>query len=398
MRSAYGLEIPKEDAELTHVGPGTPGGELLRRYWHPVCLSAQLTDLPKRVRLLGEDLVAFRDGRGRAGLFFYLCSHRATSLEYGRIETEGLRCAYHGWLYDVEGNVLDTPLEPPGSSFKEKVKHPCYPLQEFGGLVFAYMGPLPQMPEFPRYDVLLKEGGTLRARMGPRVGGAVNCNWLQSQENLMDILHTMWLHSQHSTPQFPSEHYGIMPRVEYEETELGMRAVMTRALPDGREWEVTWEVIMPFTVFVLYSDEPKPGGAGTEKARAVHYCIPVDDTHQWSASIFWTPLGKEADLPDKGRMELSPLGRKDTSYEYTQRHPDDKEVMEGQGPIAIHGLEHLATSDRGVIMFRKILRDAIGAVRAGRDPKGVIREPPKASCVPTSAGSILKVGRIPVSR
>jgi len=397
MRSAYGFQIPMEDAELTHVGPGTPGGELLRRYWHPVCLSADLTDLPKRVRLLGEDLVAFRDGRGRAGLFFYLCSHRATSLEYGRIEAEGLRCAYHGWLYDVGGNVLEMPLEPPGSSFKEKVKHPCYPVREFGGLVFAYMGPPERMPELPLYDVLLNQGGTLRARVGPRVGGAVNCNWLQSQENLMDILHTMWLHSQHSTPQFPSTHYGIMPRVEYEETEMGMRAVMTRALPDGREWDVIWEVIMPFTTFVLHTEEPGPGGAGAEKARAVHYCMPVDDTRQWSASIFWVPAGKEDELPDKGRMELSPLGRKDTSYEYTQRHPDDKEVMEGQWPIALHGLEHLATSDRGVIMFRRILRDAIGAVRAGRDPKGVIRDPRRAGCVPTSAGSILKVGRVPVS-
>jgi len=396
MRSAYSLKIPKEDPETTHVGPGTPGGELLRRYWHPVCLSADLRDLPKRVRLLGEDLVAFRDGKGRPGLCFYLCSHRATSLEYGRIEEGGLRCAYHGWLYDTEGNVLETPLEPAGSGFKDKIKHPCYPVREFGGLVFAYMGPPDQMPEFPRYDVWVKEGGVLKARMGPRVGGAVNCNWLQSQENLMDILHTMWLHTAHSGPQFPSDSYGIMPKIEYEETELGMRAVMTRQLPDGREWDVIWEVIMPFTVFVLYSDEPKPGGARIDKARGIHYCIPVDDTHQWSASIFWVPEGREDEIPDKGRMDLSPLGRKDTSYEYTQRHPDDKEVMEGQGPIAIHGLEHLATSDRGVIMFRQILRDAIKAVGAGGDPKGVIRDPATAGSVPTSAASILKARAVPV--
>ena len=112
MKSAYGLTIPKEDEELTHVGPGTPGGELLRRYWHPVCLSEDLKDLPKRVRILGEDLIAFRDGRGNPGLFFFRCSHRGTSLEYGRIEERGIRCCYHGWLYDVKGSILEMPLEP----------------------------------------------------------------------------------------------------------------------------------------------------------------------------------------------------------------------------------------------------------------------------------------------
>jgi len=112
MRSAYGFRIPKEDTELTHVGPETPCGELMRRYWQPVCLSQDLKDLPKRVRILGEDLVAFRDRQGRSGLLFFRCSHRGTSLEYGRIENQGIRCCYHGWLYDVEGNILDMPLEP----------------------------------------------------------------------------------------------------------------------------------------------------------------------------------------------------------------------------------------------------------------------------------------------
>ena len=139
MKSAYGFEIPEHDPELTHVGPGTPGGELLRRYWQPVCVSDDLQDLPKRVRILGEYLVAFRDGRGKAGLLFFRCSHRGTSLEYGRIEDRGIRCCYHGWLYDTEGNVLDMPLEPAESKFKERIQHPCYPVKEFGGLVFGYL-------------------------------------------------------------------------------------------------------------------------------------------------------------------------------------------------------------------------------------------------------------------
>ena len=125
MRSAYGLEIPAEDAELTHVGPGTPCGELMRRYWQPICLLKDLTDMPKKVRILGEDLVAFRDGQGRSGLLFFRCSHRGVSLEYGRIEDAGIRCCYHGWLYDVDGNCLEMPLEPAGSTHKERIKQPA---------------------------------------------------------------------------------------------------------------------------------------------------------------------------------------------------------------------------------------------------------------------------------
>lgn len=385
MRSAYGLTIPGPNTELTHVGPGTPCGELMRRYWHPVCLSSELKDLPKRVMILGEDLVVFRDGNGRVGLFFYLCSHRATSLEYGRIERDGLRCCYHGWLYDVNGRVIDMPLEAVDSPLRRSnVEHPCYPSREFGGLVFAYMGPSDKIPPFPVYDILLKEDGVLTASIGPRVGGAVNCNWLQSQENLMDVLHTQWLHTKHSIPQFPSKDYGIMPAVKYEDTELGMRAVMTRALPAGQEWDVVWEMIGA-NVFVLFTDEPQ-----NARARSINYCIPIDDTHHWAASINWSALGQNERYDNSGRMAMAPASRKDTSYEYTQRFPDDKEAQEGQGPIAIHKLERLGTSDKGVIMFRRMIRRGIDAVAKGEDPIGVIRDPAKARCVPTSAGSAMR--------
>ncbi|MGH7771872.1 MAG: Rieske 2Fe-2S domain-containing protein [Candidatus Binatia bacterium] len=385
MRSAYGLKIPEPDPELTHVGPGTPCGELMRRYWQPVCLSEELKDLPKRIRILGEDLVAFRDGQGRAGLLFFRCSHRGTSLEYGRIEREGIRCCYHGWLYDVDGNVLDMPLEPRNSTLKDRIKHPCYPVQEFGGLVFAYIGPLEKKPELPKYDVWLKEGGILKARMGPRVGGAVNCNWLQSEENLMDALHTVWLHTVHSGPQFPTNIHNTLPdEVKYEETEMGMRFIMTRRLPNDRWCDVIWEMIMPLNIHLTYTDEPK-----TEKVQSVSFCIPVDDTHQLGATIRWIPKdGDQAEKP--GREKLAPGSRKESSYEYSQRYPDDKEAQEGQGPVAIHALEHLVSSDRGVIMFRKTLREAINAVREGRDPKGIIRDPEKASYVPTTAGAIVR--------
>ncbi len=125
MKSAYGLTVPEPDPSLTRVGAGTPCGELIRRYWQQACLSADPNDLPKLVRILGENLVAFRDGSGRAGLLFFRCSHRGTSLEYARVEERGLRCCYHGWLYDVEGNILEMPLEPANNPFIKHVQHPC---------------------------------------------------------------------------------------------------------------------------------------------------------------------------------------------------------------------------------------------------------------------------------
>lgn len=383
MKSAYGFKIPEPDPELTRVGPGMPCGELMRRYWQPVCLSDDLRDLPKMVRILGEDLIAFRDGAGRAGLLFFRCSHRGASLEYGRVEERGLRCCYHGWLYDIEGNVLEMPLEPAGNPFLKQIQHPCYPVREYGGLVFAYMGPLDKMPEFPIYDVWQHQGGGLTARMGPRVGGPVNCNWLQAEENLMDALHTFWLHTLHSAPQFPSRAYGIQPdELKYEETEMGMRFRLNRKLETGQRWELIWEMIMPLNVHLVFTDEPK-----TERVQAVTWCVPVDDTHQLGASIRWIP--DSGYNQTSGREQLSPAGRKNVSYEFTQRCPDDKEAVEGQGPIALHGLEHLVSSDKGVVMFRSLLRKAIKAVQRGEDPKGVLRDSVAAARVATTAGSVV---------
>ncbi len=384
MKSAYGLKIPEPDGELTRVGAGTPCGELLRRYWQPVCLSADLSDLPKLVKILGEELIAFRDGAGRAGLMFFRCSHRGASLEFGRVEERGLRCCYHGWLYDVEGNVLEMPLEPTANPFLKQIQHPAYPVREFGGLVFAYMGPLERIPEFPLYDVWQVPGGTLKARMGPRVGGPVNCNWLQAEENLMDALHTFWLHTLHSGPQFPSLAYGVNPdELKYQETAMGMRFILTRKLENGKWWELIWEMIMPLNVHLVYTDEPK-----SERVRAVTYCVPVDDTHQLGASVRWLADNEAETL--SGREQLAPGGRKDRSFEYSQRYPDDKEAVEGQGPIALHGLEHLVSSDQGVMLFRKILRTAIHEVREGRDPKGILRDAELARQVRTTAGSVVR--------
>ena len=143
MKSAYGRQTPPPDYELTCVEPGSPMGELLRRYWQPVCTSDELHDLPKKVKLLCEELVVFRDKKGRVGALEPHCSHRGTSLEWGRVEEEGLRCCYHGWLYDTHGHCIDMPCETQEFRRRMDVWHPAYPTTEYGGLVFVYMGPPP---------------------------------------------------------------------------------------------------------------------------------------------------------------------------------------------------------------------------------------------------------------
>src|SRR3954471_18250552 len=151
----------REENELfTRVGPGTPAGEMLRRYWWPVGVSDQVQtkSAPVAIRLLGEDLVLFRNGQEQLGVVALHCSHRGTSLEYGRVEDDGIRCPYHGWLYANSGQCLDQPAEPEDSAYKERIHHPAYQARDLGGLIWAYLGPDPA-PELPQYDLLLRDDG-----------------------------------------------------------------------------------------------------------------------------------------------------------------------------------------------------------------------------------------------
>jgi len=180
--------LPAEDNELlTRTGPGTPMGGLFRRYWIPAVLSEEIpvADCPPvQVRLLGEELVAFRDSQGRVGLLDEHCSHRGTSLFYGRNEECGLRCIYHGWKYDVEGNVLETPAEPPGSDFRKKIRHKAYPCKEVAGIVFAFMGPKEQMPLFPNYEwTVMPQDHVYVSKV------FLDCNYLQGLEGDCDSSH-----------------------------------------------------------------------------------------------------------------------------------------------------------------------------------------------------------------
>src|SRR5438309_734195 len=181
----------EENAFLTQVGPGTPAGEWHRRFWQPIAATDELTDeTPTRfVRVLGEDLVLFRDKSGNVGLIQDHCVHRGASLLYGRVEERGISCAYHGWLYDTRGNCLETPAEPDGSMFHLTVRQVAYPVRKLAGLYWTYLGPQPA-PELPLYDVLVRRDGHRTVQLRAQV----DCNYLQAMENSVDPAHLQILH------------------------------------------------------------------------------------------------------------------------------------------------------------------------------------------------------------
>ncbi|MBV8538290.1 MAG: Rieske 2Fe-2S domain-containing protein, partial [Alphaproteobacteria bacterium] len=247
--TAYGLPEPSYRAELTQVGRGRPCGEFLRRYWHPIGLAADAAGVPKPVRVLGEDLILFRDGNGRAGLVYPRCCHRGTTLYYGRVEAEGIRCCYHGWLFDVEGHCLEQPCEPEGGRHRDSARQPWYPVQERYGLIFAYLGPPEKKPVLPRYDILETLGpGELIDADDTSIGSGgpalVPCNWLQHFENIMDPFHVPILHGSFSGVQFTAQ-MGIMPKVDFATTPRGTLTVQDRILPDGRVHHRITEAVFP---------------------------------------------------------------------------------------------------------------------------------------------------------
>jgi nitrite reductase/ring-hydroxylating ferredoxin subunit len=386
MQSGYGRPRPIENAELTHVGPGTPAGELLRRYWQPVGLAPAPGDPPRPVRVLGEDLVLFRDGRGRPGLLDAHCCHRGTSLEYGRVEADGIRCCYHGWLFDPEGRCLEQPGEPADSTYKDRVRQPGYPCREYAGLAFAYMGPLDRIPLLPRYDLVEEGEGVVVAdgtSYGLGGGEILDCNWLQIYENVMDPFHVAVLHSVFSGGQF-SDALNLRPQVSWEESAHGMRSTQDRELPAGRVFRRVTEILLP-NIRIVPSVAAGNPGEGFERARHIGWILPIDDTHTRMYSLLRVPLRDGCPvLPPRARHG-GKLWAELTEEEH-HRMPGDKEAIVSQRPIAIHALEHLATTDRGVIMTRRMVAQAIAAVSAGNDPAGVLRDP-AASLITTTAGN-----------
>ena len=369
--TAYGRPAPTYRAELAEVGPGTPMGELLRRYWHPIGLVADATTTPRKLRVLGEDLILFRDGAGRPGLVYPHCTHRGTSLYYGKVEERGIRCCYHGWLFDVQGHCLEQPCEPEGGRARDKRRQPWYPLQELYGLIWAYMGPPEKKPVLPRYECLevMDDGEFIEADDSSIGGGGpqiIACNWLQHYENLVDPFHVVILHSSFSGTQFVKE-MAVMPEVRWETHTHGVRTISRRPLPDGKTLHRISEAGLP-TLRVI--PNPKLGKGG--RVESLGWVLPIDDT---SFRIYVVGRVREAGELKRMRTRMNgKLWEEMTEAEHRD-HPNDVEAMVSQGVIAKHSEEHLATSDKGIVMLRRLLEMQLQALREGRDPAGVSFDP-----------------------
>jgi 5,5'-dehydrodivanillate O-demethylase oxygenase subunit len=373
----------EENEYLTRVGPGTPVGELLRRYWHPVAIAADLTpESPtKFVRILGEDLVLFVTPEGAAGLLNDRCAHRGASLSYGRVEARGIACAYHGWLYDTKGNCLETPAEPAGSNFCLTVKQKAYPVQKLAGLYWAYLGPQPA-PVIPKYDVWARTDGWHWLRALPQL----DCNWLQAMENSVDTAHLHILHQELVTDGFEVESTTrgtIDNLVKYEMEEFEHGIIKRRHFRDGKIEE--HPLLFPTVL---------------RQANRTQIRVPIDDTHTWIVYVHFVPDTADA-RPNKEEVPVvyrkpfkNPLGARHPFTKFRMDEVDAQDFMawETQGPILDRTRERLTGSDRGVVMYREMLKREVEKVQRGLEPMNVFRDPNHA-IIDTNMDRSLEVGR-----
>jgi 5,5'-dehydrodivanillate O-demethylase len=368
----------EQNERLTKVGPGTPMGELMRRYWHPIAGSAEVSEEnpTKEIRLLGEDLVLFRSAVGKLGLIEPSCPHRKANLSYGVPEPEGIRCAYHGWLFDVEGNCVDQPSEPVGSRFKDKVKLKAYVAQELGGAIFAYMGPLPA-PLLPRYDILVWPG----ARTANSV--YLPCNWLQCHENSLDPLHFQWLHRYWGgyvmNNQKPKEERDAWNRrlsfrgadhrkIGFEITDYGV--IKRRLIGDETEEDDHWKMGHPiFFPNILHI------------ARNMQFRVPLDDTHTLHFVMDWRPYEEGEAEQDVVPHTLVPTFDPDGRVKRDYVRGQDQAAWIIQGAVCDRTTEHLGVTDVGIIMFRRMLEEQMKVVEDGGEPMNVMRDPTKNEIV-----------------
>ena len=372
----------EENERLTRVGSGTPMGELLRRYWHPVAGIDEMRERwTKRVRILGEDLVIYRDRSGGFGLVSEACPHRRASLAYGIPTETGIRCPYHGWQFDGTGRCTEQPNEPDNSVFKDKVRTAGYPLELLAGLLWAYLGPLPA-PLLPRYDAFVEEPAIRH------VGQAtIPCNWLQTMENSVDAVHTEWLHG--NLHEFLREQSGepvktAMSRrhrkIAFEEFPHGIikRRLMEGQSEDDDDWKVGHPLVFPNMASV-------GSGGGLWKQYFVQVRVPIDDTNtrQWSFQSFIPPEGAviPQHLLDRVPLFEIPYLNEHGDYMLDYIHAQDIMAFISQGTIADRSREALNSTDRGVTLYRTMLRREIENVAAGRDPLAVVRDPEANHCI-----------------
>lgn len=387
MRSKYGLETVEEDYALTHVEAGAPMGEMLRRYWQPVCTSDELTDLPKRIKIMCEDLVIFRDGEGTIGCLELHCPHRGTSLEYGKVEPDGIRCCYHGWKFRTDGKCLDMPCESEEFRQRMDVWQPGYPVMEYGGLVFIYMGPPEEKPEFTLFDIIDTRKRNDVVLRGIKLWGdhslgwVRDCHWMQHVENALDPWHLVVLHEMISGDQFNSVlTLGGWPEIGFNETDLGVRYNLEKELPNGNWLERHSEVILPNIVLVANIHQRGEQPIWRERATEIIWCVPYDNESVYGIAITAWPATDGVADPDwrpgtDTLTDIRPGQLRDRTYEDKQRKPDDMEAQEGQRNIPIHALENLGGVDRGITMYRRKLKAALTEMEAGKPLPNVIRHP-----------------------
>lgn len=371
--SGYGRRPSHSNSELVKVGPGTPGGEYLRRYWHPIAVASEFDGRPKKVRILGENLVLFRDGKGHLGLLHARCAHRGASLYYGRVEEEGIRCCYHGWLFSTQGKCLDQPCEVDNGAHRDAVRQPWYLARERYGLIFGYLGPPDRAPQLPLFDNLenIDAGDRIFAHCNVGVSAygdpavpasEIPYNWFQWWENSIDHYHVWILHSTFSVPQFDPA-LGAKPEVEFRPTPMGAAYHAFRTI-GGRKLERVGEAILP-NIMVIADDYME---RSVGQAQSVTWGVPIDDT---SFIIYDVSTGSKAER----RLNPTPMTPDGKSWSQMteaehQAYPGDFEAQESQGPITLHSEEHLVRSDQGVMMLRRLTLAQIEAVSNGNDPVG----------------------------
>ncbi len=349
---------------LTQVGPGTPGGQLLRRYWHPILITRELTpeNPVKHLRILGEDLVIYLDKSNQVGLLADRCPHRGASLLYGRVEKRGLSCAYHGWLMDCAGKVLEAPAEQK-DSIARNVKTTAYPVQEFMGFYWAYMGPAPA-PAIPRYDIFMRKDGRHKIVAYPRL----DCNWFVTAENGVDSTHLQLLHQEPPGAKFkPADSTrGYIDDIEasdYYKNDIG---IMKRRTYHGGTVDEH-----PF-IFPLM----------LRTRGSIWMRTPIDDEH----TNHWVVEFRQGDPSPEIAVEyLAPFKHPPDAvhpqavFEKFPKHgwplSEDVVMWETQGRIADRTKENLGGADKGVVLLRRIMFEEIERVQRGEDPLGVIRDP-----------------------
>ncbi|MCI0548319.1 MAG: Rieske 2Fe-2S domain-containing protein [Candidatus Rokubacteria bacterium] len=385
----------EDNALLTRVDRGTPMGDTLRRFWIPALLAWELAEPdgpPVRVRLLGEDLVAFRDTRGRIGLLDEYCPHRRASLFFGRNEECGLRCVYHGWKYDVDGRCLDMMNEPDAHAFKDKIFAVAYPTLELGGVVWAYLGPPEHRPPAPAFPWT---GIPATHRQVSKV--IQETSWLQGVEGGIDTSHAPILHrlltTETTRPGFKPDNpfvRGQAPTLALDLTDYGYRYAGIRPLDEATVHVRTYHFILPF-----HQIRPSRSEGGVPLV-AGHSWVPMDDENtmvfNWEYSTTAAPLTEEDRL--ERRLGNGPVDVDQTTFRSRRnrrnnylldRHvqktesftgidginTQDRAIQESMGPIVDRSREHLGPADRAVIQARRLLLEAVRTVGEGGTPRGI---------------------------